>query len=822
MINFTDLNKIALSTKDKKISYQELSQHILAYAKLFANKNYEKAAIFSENRTEWIYAFYAAWQNNNTVVPIDFMSSESEVAYIINDCKPEVIFTSKTKKEALLKALSKINYSPDLLVFDDYSYTLESPVELWNGPEDNDKTAVIIYTSGTTGSPKGVMLSFANLLANVHAVSNDVPIFSENRQVLMFLPLHHIFPLVGTMITPLYVRASIAIVPTMLNTDLLETLKNNQVALMIGVPRLYEIMYKGIKAKIDASLPGKILFKIISITKARRLAKKVFKKVHDGLGGHMEIMVAGGAALPKVVGDFFYSLGFDILEGFGMTEAAPMITFTRPDAIVPGSPGQKIPCMDIEIRDGEIVARGPNIMQGYFNRPDETAEVIKDGWLHTGDLGYLDKKGFLFITGRKKEIIVLPSGKNINPVELEDKLERASPYISEAAVIMHNNQLHATIVPDYNELARNEIKDFEAYFKNEIISKFNQLVGSSKKILQFTLLKDEIPRTRLGKIQRFKLAEMIEKPAKERTTKTKEPDCEEYQTIKVFIENEANTTINPDDHLEFDIVLDSLGKLGLIDFIDRTFGVKIEENQLLKFPSVRKMVEFVKENKLRHKVENIDWSAILKEKIQLKLPKAWVTQSIFKKSSRWFFAIYFRFHGEGMEHVPEGPCIIAPNHQSYFDGMFVASLLRSKTMRKTYFYAKKKHVSNKFLQFMARKNNVIVVDINKELKESIQKLAEVLKMGRKIIIFPEGTRTKDGSLGEFKKTFAILSKELNVPIIPVAIQGAYHALPTGKKIPKIFSPVKVKFLAPINPKEYDYESLSLKVRQDIQEQMNAN
>jgi len=149
-----------------------------------------------------------------------------------------------------------------------------------------------------------------------------------------------------------------------------------------------------------------------------------------------------------------------------------------------------------------------------------------------------------------------------------------------------------------------------------------------------------------------------------------------------------------------------------------------------------------------------------------------------------FFKLYFRFNGEGVENIPVGPCIIAPNHQSFFDGLFVAAFLKRKIMRKTYFYAKRKHVNNKFLRFLANTNNVIVMDTNKDLLESIQKLAEVLKNGRNIIIFPEGTRTTTGEVGEFKKTFAILSTELNIPVVPVAIEGAFDALPHGSKFPK--------------------------------------
>jgi len=180
-----------------------------------------------------------------------------------------------------------------------------------------------------------------------------------------------------------------------------------------------------------------------------------------------------------------------------------------------------------------------------------------------------------------------------------------------------------------------------------------------------------------------------------------------------------------------------------------------------------------------------------------------------------FFHLYFRFKASGMANIPEGPCIIAPNHQSFFDGLFVASYLKSKQIKKTYFYAKEKHVKKRWLKFLANRNNIIVMDLNNELKESIQKMGEVLKRDKNLIIFPEGTRTKNGDLGQFKKTFAILSRELNIPVVPVSIHGAFEALPRGTFFPRPCSKVQIEFLAPVYPASYNYESLSDAVKRKI-------
>jgi long-chain acyl-CoA synthetase len=404
-------------------------------------------------------------------------------------------------------------------------------------------------------------------------------------------------------------------------------------------------------------------------------------------------------------------------------------------------------------------------------------------------------------------------------VELETKLSVKYQAITDAAVFLYKNQLHAVVLPDYKYLTTNQIKDIQHYFKFEIFPDFNKDLSSYKRIMQFSLMNQELPRTKLGKIQRFKLADFIEKVKDKKKTEYL-PESEEYTSIKTFIENEVDMEISPDDHLEYDIALDSLGKLSLIDFIDKNFGIKISEESLISFPSIKQMVDYVKNNKLWHKLESTNWSEILKERVYLKLPKSWPTLNIIKSLSKGFFKLYFRFRGHGYQNVPEGACIITPNHQSYFDGLFVASFLKRKIMNSTYFYAKKKHVNNWFLRFLASRNNVIVMDVNKGLQESIQKMAEVLRNGKKIIIFPEGTRTKTGSLGEFKKMFAILSKEINVPIVPVAIRGAYRAMPTGKIIPRIFSRVDVNFLQPVYPLDFTHDTLTEEIFQIINNQVN--
>ncbi len=814
IINRSYPDKKALITNQGDVTYSQLLKRVQQYALLFEGKGYQKVAIYTENSPAWIYAYYSALQNDCIAVPIDFLASAEDVAYIIDDCKPELLFISAGMKEAWSKAESRLKNKPQVLVFEDILQDKKIPESQWLKPESNETTAVIIYTSGTTGSPKGVMLSFTNIDENMKAVIG-CKIFSAEREVMIFLPLHHVFPLVGSMMTPLYVGCTIPIAPSMQSADLMKTFADNKVGVFLGVPRLYELMYRGVKAKIEASGVGRTLLKIVLATGNRKLGKIIFKKVHQGFGGHLQYMIAGGAALNKEVGTFFYGIGFDILEGFGMTEAAPMITFPRPGRVKIGSTGEALPGLLVEIRDGEIVAKGPSIMKGYYNRPEETAQVIVDGWLYSGDLGYLDKDGFLYITGRKKEIIVLPNGKNINPVEVEMKLDGYSPAIKEAGVFMHNDMLHAMIFPDHEWLKTNNIEDINQYFRENVISPFNAEMSSYKRIMQFTLVKSELPRTRLSKLQRFKFEELLE--MKENRIESKdEPQTPEYRAIKTYIESQVDMDLLPDHNLEFDVSLDSLGKLGLIDYIEKSFGIKLEDDQLLKFPSIRKIAEHIQKNKLFHKTDTqSSWSGDLKEGSEVVLPKGSFFLHPTVVSVRAFFKLFFRYEVSGLENIPEGPCFLAPNHETKLDAFLILSYLDKQTLKNTFTYAKKDHAKSWIRRYLARHSNVIIMDLAKDLKGSIQKMAEVVRQNKKILIFPEGTRTRTGKLGTFKKTYAILSSELDIPVIPIAITGAYEAMSSGAGRIKKGEKITVEFLPAVNPQGLKPEEINDRVRHEI-------
>ncbi|MBW6491718.1 MAG: AMP-binding protein [Lentimicrobium sp.] len=807
--------KTAISFGDEKISYINLHKKIQTFSEKFIINPGDHVVIFSENRPGWIYTFYATWSKLGVNIPIDFMASTSEVAYILKDSSPSVVFCSEEKSAQMTEAINESGIETKLLIINELEKSEVCEGSKTGHPDhEEEDTAVIIYTSGTTGSPKGVMLSYRNLITNISAVSEHIPIYRHDSNVMVLLPLHHIFPLMGTMVIPLYLGATIAISPSMASEDIMATLSNNSIHVIIGVPRLYAAIRKGIMDKVNKSAVARLLFKIASKLKSKKFSRKIFNTVHQKLGGAVEVLVSGGAALDPEVGNDFQVLGFEVLEGYGMTEAAPMITFTRPGRVKIGSPGELMFDTKVRIEDGEILASGPNIMKGYYNRPEETAEVLQDGWLYTGDLGYFDKDGFLFITGRKKEIIILSNGKNVNPTELETKLLE-SPLVKDCGVFFRDDMLQVVIVPDPETVTEGISQEAEAKFRRQVVEPFNNSVSPYKKIMRFFLTDKDLPRTRLGKLQRFRLSDLAVEQHEDEFETT--PESPEFKLIAIYLESEKGRKVRPHHHLEMDLGMDSLDKVGFQAWLQQNFGVSIEPVAMTAFGDVRKLSEYVAEHKTRQEDARINWTNIILEKVNLKLPGNWALGRWLMYSFRIFFHLFFRYRVKGNENIPEGPFILAPNHQSSFDGMFVAAYLTNQQMKRTYFYAKEKHIRKRWLKFLASRNNIIIVDLNKDLKESIQKMAEVLKQNRSLIIFPEGTRTVTGEMGEFKKTFAILASELKIPIVPVAISGAFKALPKGSYFPRLWTKISIDFLKPVYPESLSYESLTEIVKDRIKE-----
>ncbi|WP_300389186.1 AMP-binding protein [Fusobacterium sp.] len=806
-MNFVkDYNKTAIIYDGNKISYREVIEKSKIFSKKVDIGVQDKVIIFMENRPELLYSFLGIWDRRGTCVCLDASFSGEELVYYLNDSDAKYIYTSKNNLEATKSAIALSGKEIEIVVVDEIECnSIEIDEYVLKAPERED-IALMLYTSGTTGNPKGVMLKFDNILVNIEGI-DKYKMFLQEDIVLALLPMHHIFPLLGAGVVPLAEGATIIFLKELSSQAMLTAMQEHKVTMMIGVPRLWEMLHKKIMEKINSSKITKSIFKLAEKIDSISIRKRIFKKVHEGFGGSIRFFVSGGSKLDPQISKDFLTLGIQICEGYGMTETAPMIAFTPINEIVPGSAGKILPGVEVKISDdGEILAKGRNVMAGYYKRPEATAETIdKDGWIHTGDLGEM-KDGYLYVTGRKKEMIVLSNGKNINPVEIEQWVMANTNLIQEIAIAEVDSVLTAIVYPNFQKIVDEKISNIKETLKWGVIDKYNGKAPNYRKILDIRIVQEELPKTKLGKIRRFMLNSIINKKEEENIT-IEEPNYVEYKELKNYLEKIKNKKITPMAHLELDLGLDSLDMVELLTYLETNYGIKSEESIIVNNATVEKLALYIKENRGTGNFEELNWKEYLNKAGKINLPASSIAIHIIKAILWLPLTIYVRVKKYGVENIPnDRPVIFAGNHQSFLDAFVFGYATPFKNLMNSYSLAKIKHFNKGHMKFLANHSNVILVDINKNLGEVLQTMAKVLKDGKNIVIFPEGARSRDGKMLEFKKSFAILAKELNVDILPFGIKGAYEAFPSNSKFPKP-AKVEIKFFPPISPKDKSYDEI---------------
>lgn len=810
-----DHGKTAFVYRGREITYSELIDSVGSFASLIDVLPGDRVAILSENRPEWAFALFGIWRRGATAVPIDFLSSPEEIAYVLRDSGCKMLFYSNTTKGRLEEALKLLKDEVQTINFDGLTLPKPHPRSLHREPED---IALILYTSGTTGSPKGVSLTFKNLSSNIEGVA-ETGIAGREDSTLAILPFHHAYPLMVTLLLPLHLGATVVFLDKLSPEDILEKLRKYKISILVGVPRLHALIHRRIMERIEGNLIARALFRLMKKVGSRSLRRRVFWKVHQAFGGSLRYIVSGGAKLEVEIAEDLTALGFIVLEGYGLTETSPIVSFNSPRSLKLGSVGQ--PIKDVMLRiahDGEVLVKGPNVMKGYWNRPEETARVIKNGWFHTGDLGYMDEEGFLYISGRKKELIVLGTGKNINPEEIERLIVKESDLVKEAGVMEINGRLHALIYPNLEVVKERGILNLTETIKWEVVDKVNRKLPEWKRIVGFRITGTELPKTRLGKIRRFLLPELYKKA--EGSGKGGEDtaifETEEGRLIASWLSKYTKSTVLPSSHLEIDLGLDSLGKVELMSFLEKTFGISLKEEDLSRYSTVGELVELVKGCERIAQTEKTDWKNILQEGPPYELPHNPTIFSIGRILLRAFFRVYNRVEVRGTDNLPPKPFILAPNHASYLDAFILASVLPGKVAKDTYFLGEESYFRHPHTALFGKLAHVITVNINRKLKESLQKVAYALRLGKVVVIFPEGARTRTGELLEFKKGVAILSRELSVPVVPVALVGTYESLSIYDRFPKPRK-ITVKIGKPIYPDSKSYEEIITEVRERVEE-----
>ena len=823
----TDFNKEAVFYKNKEYSYKDIIRTAKYFSSLIEmKKNEDKAVIFMENRPEFICSFFGIWNSHGVPVNIDAGYTAEELEYILTDAEPKYIFTSeknlKTAEEAVKlsgKEIKIINvdtlFIPENFEVDEY--VIYSP--------ETEDTGVLLYTSGTTGKPKGVVLTFDNLMSNVDAIT-EIKLATPQDRVLALLPYHHVLPLSINLLMAIHIGTLIVINDELSAQAIQEALKKYKITIVVGVPRLWEMIHKGIMTKIKANSMALKMFNICKKVNSQTLSRIVFKKVHEGLGGNIRFLVSGGAKIEPSILEDFKTLGIKVLEGYGLTETSPIIAFNRPDDIHIGTVGTTIPGVSAKLADdGEIIVKGRNVMKGYYKKPAATQEVIDDrGWFHTGDLGKIED-GYISIVGRKKEMIVLSNGKNINPADIENEIFKGTDLIHDIAVVEHNNHLLALVYPDFDKVKERKITNITETLKWEIIDSYNVKAPAYRKILEIKIVKEELPKTKLGKLRRFMLKDVIknlDKPkAEEKKNEIKidksdkEYGTKEFQALSDYMKKEHDLEITPDSHIEIDLGLDSLDVVEMNAFIEKTFDFSVNEDEAGGIKVIRDICEYIRVHSNAYHSESVNWGDILNERVDYKLPKSWAV-GLFRILTAPIFKFYLKLTKKGQEKISSEPRIYVLNHESFADAFALGHMFTYKQAKNIYFFAIKKHFEKPVRRFFADNGNIVLVDINKNLKESLQIAAEVLKENKSLVIFPEGARTRDGEIHDFKKFFAILSKELNIPVTVMGIKGFYESMPFGSSFRRSGS-VKIEVLGDIIPEKISVEEIVEKSRNLIVE-----
>lgn len=522
----------------EQFSFNDLDREVTRLAGGLMSLDLKKGdhiGVLGENRPRWGVSYIAAQRMGGIVVPLDSMMSDSELHHIIKESGIKAVLVTEKFLGIVLDA-----DRPGLKIIDIDNTGREGTLKLEDillpenaepkfPPVTLEDTAAIIFTSGTTGYSKGVALTQNNIMSNVSSVYQIIDLSSDNNLVSV-LPLHHTFECTTGFLFPLYAGCSVTYARSLKSKELLEDIKNTETTLMVGVPLLYEKMYSGINRNlkklpvVKKTLVG-LLFQTTRGAAAlgkKDLGKTLFKSLREKAGlSSIRHFVSGGAALPAYIPEFFNTLGIPLYQGYGLTETSPVLTVNPPHAPRHKAAGLPIPGVELKIFDkdsegiGEIAAKGPNIFTQYYQNEEETAKCFREGWFLTGDLGWIDDDGFLYITGRKKNLLVTGGGKNVYPEEIEALLNK-QPYILESLVLGvprpggMGDDVEAMIVPDYEVLDKEAeekgIKwtpeSIEALIKKEVTEVTSQL-AEYKRIKKFSVYTEEFAKTSTKKIKRY-------------------------------------------------------------------------------------------------------------------------------------------------------------------------------------------------------------------------------------------------------------------------------------------------------------------------------
>ena len=688
---------------------------------------------------------------------------------------------------------------------------------------DPNDVATLFFTSGTTGPPKGVPLTHANIAHNVQAIG-ALGLIAAGDGVLLPLPLHHSYPFIVGMLIPLSRGATIVMPSGVSGPEIRHALGAGDARVVVGVPRLYTALADGLTDRlrrggaVEKGMYG--LLRVSSALRERtglRVGRTLLKPLHARLAPKLATLASGGARLDPDAARTLEGFGWQVLSGYGLVETASIATFNPPGRNRIGSAGKAAPGMDIRIDtdvlsakgdagpdDGEVLLKGTSVFPGYTNRPEANAEAFTDdGWFRTGDIGHLDGDGYLWITGRAKEMIVLPDGKNVAP-EAVEAVYAESPYIKEIAVLERNGALVGLVVPDLEAL-RDATGSVQDLIRVALAERSPDL-PAYKRLSDWAITRETLPRTLLGKYRRHTLPPIYDRAARgeQAADEPADPgddallaDPTASAVLAWLRERFPDKPVRPGTSPQLDLGIDSLGWVQLTAEIDDRFGITLSETAIARCLTVRDLLREVTQAP-RGQGAAVQASEPLPRWLKDGQTMgerigAAILHGLVRVAARTLFRLRVTGVGNLAAH---GPAIIAPNHVSDLDVVILAAALPGAYRGKAVWGAERTRLfGNRAGRLLARCANLFPVD-ERTPRASIATAVDVLNQGRILIWFPEEYRSPDGSLLPFKAGIGQVVQDISVPVVPTAITGTFDAMPRGRRWPRPAA-TRVAFGAPI-------------------------
>ncbi len=749
----------------------------------------ERAIIWAPNRPEWVLSFFGCLRAGVIAVPIDMRSTADFVSRVAEKTRPRLALISRQTPGIHEQVNMPKLYIENL---EEMCKGLLPSVDAVVGPSD---LVEIMFTSGTTGDPKGVMISHRNLLSNIEATLHYIPI-DTSYNFLSILPLSHMFEQTGGFLVPIRAGASITYPTSRQPRLILRTLQEQRITIMLLVPQALDLFIKAIEREVrrqGMERQWAFLQKLAGHS-PMLLRRMLFSSLHRRLGGRLEIVVSGGAALDPEIGAKWELLGIKTIRGYGATEASPVIslqTFQERDS---DSVGRPLPGVEVRIaQDGEVLVRGPNITSGYWEDAEKTAASFEGGWYNTGDLGTIDNHGRLHLKGRKKDMIVLADGQKVFPEDIEPVL-RKHPAVTDAAVVGLPRglsvEVHAVLLLQEPSQA------------SQVVAWANNHLAERQQIQGFTVwAEQDFPRTNTLKVKKGTILDMLAARTKPlsapATPNKKDPGPGQYsdlQRILSAISGVPAGSITSERNLGTDLSLTSLQRVELLSTIEEELGVYIDESQVSAFTTVGQLQALVVQEKGQEAARRFPrWG---------RAPWCCLTRSILQQVFV-FPAIYLGYSLKvaGLDYLQglQAPVLFIANHNLHLDNGLIMKAIPFKWRRRLAIAASAHLFRNPFGAILnPLLGNGFPFSKEGAIRPSLNNLGHILNEEWSVLIYPEGQLTHGGPMQPFRSGAGLIAVEAQVPVIPLKL--IIHNIGWPSYFPIILKrgKIEIRFGKPLN------------------------